>query len=52
MEQLAQASLEQLTAVKGVGEKTAEKLIDTAKQLLQPPAAEPEAPGASEPSDA
>jgi hypothetical protein len=41
VEQLAQSSPEQLTAVKGVGEKTSEKLIELAKQLVQPPATEP-----------
>ncbi len=51
VEQLAQASLEQLTAVKGVGEKTAEKLIELAKQLLQPPPQAGLRPPATEPPE-
>ena len=35
VEQLAQATPEQLTAIKGVGDKTAQKLIDTAKEALE-----------------
>jgi N utilization substance protein A len=35
VEQLASATVEQLTAMKGIGEKTAEKLIAAAKQVLE-----------------
>ena len=46
---LASATVEQLTAIKGIGEKTAERLIETAQQALGaaiPPAA-PEAAAAA-----
>jgi N utilization substance protein A len=36
VEQLAQATVEQLTAIKGIGEKTAQKIIEAAKEALQP----------------
>ena len=35
IEQLAALSLESLTAIKGVGEKTAQKLLDAARQVLK-----------------
>ncbi len=50
VEQLAKATVEQLTAIKGVGEKTAEKFIEAAKQALQqPPTQVDDTPPASEP---
>ncbi len=52
VEQLASATVEQLTAIKGVGDKTAEKLIDAAKRALESssaPAIESETPS-GEPS--
>ncbi len=45
VQQLARASVEQLTAVKGVGEKTAVALIEAAKEALQH--ATPAAPAAA-----
>jgi len=36
-EQLAASTIEQLTALKGIGEKTAEKLLEAAKKALQEP---------------
>lgn len=49
--QLAAMSLEQLTAIKGIGEKTAQKLLETAQAAL---AAAPPAPsaGGTEPAGA
>jgi N utilization substance protein A len=44
LEQLAQATVAQLTAAKGVGEKTAQRLIDTAQRALHPATSSPEAP--------
>ena len=55
VQQLASTSLEQLTAVKGVGEKTAEKLLEAAKSALSatpaPAAPSEETPAASEPTE-
>ncbi|MBI4597574.1 MAG: transcription termination/antitermination protein NusA [Candidatus Omnitrophica bacterium] len=43
--QLAAKTLEQLTAIKGIGEKTAEKLLQSAKaSLSQPPSGGPASP--------
>ena len=54
LQQLAAMTVEQLTAVKGVGDKTAEKLIEVAKQALEHPASTdtptPTTPESSEPS--
>ncbi len=52
VQQLAALSLEQLTAIKGIGEKTAQKLLESAQQALAAPSAsetqrpsdEPQAP--------
>ncbi|MBI3087777.1 MAG: transcription termination/antitermination protein NusA [Candidatus Omnitrophica bacterium] len=59
VQQLADATVEQLTAIKGIGDKTAEKLIEAAKEAVQAAqakaqeAAAPEHPPAqSEPSSA
>ncbi len=41
VEQLASMTLEQLTAVKGIGEKTAQKILESAKQALAKSAAAP-----------
>jgi len=59
VEQLASATIEQLSAIKGIGEKTAEKLIQAAKRALAkaqepstaaaPPQQEESAPEASAP---
>ncbi len=48
VQQLAQATPEQLTAIKGVGEKTAQKLIDVAKAALETASAPAAAPAAPE----
>ncbi|MBI2093361.1 MAG: transcription termination/antitermination protein NusA [Candidatus Omnitrophica bacterium] len=39
IEQLSQKTLEQMTAIKGVGEKTAQKLLETAQEFLAAQAA-------------
>ena len=52
VEQLAFASAEQLAAIKGVGKKTAEKLIDAAKEALHPSAAGEAPASASPPAEA
>jgi N utilization substance protein A len=49
VEQLAAMTVEQLTAVKGIGEKTAQRLLESAQQALasaaaEPPAAQPPPP--------
>ena len=64
VEPLAEASVEQLTAIKGIGEKTAQKLIEAAKAALsasrpvpareqpsQAPGAQAAAPARAEPGD-
>jgi len=53
VEQLASATAQQLAAIKGIGEKTAGKLIEAAKQALQAGAAHAEhaEPGGSTPQD-
>ena len=51
VQQLAEATVEQLTAIKGVGEKTAEKIIEAATQALtqaSPQAPEPSSDQAAE----
>ena len=50
-EQLASSTIEQLTALKGIGEKTAEKLLEAAKAALQEPASTETAPAAEAPPD-
>ncbi len=55
IQQLASIGLEQLTSIKGVGEKTAQKLLETAQTALATPAAppasvEPSAQAADEPT--
>lgn len=49
VEQLAAATVEQLIAIKGIGEKTAEKLIQAAKEALAK--AQAPKPGESEPAN-
>lgn len=44
VEQLAAMSLEQLAVVKGIGEKTAEKLVEAAREVLAKAAAQPASP--------
>ncbi|MBI1992016.1 MAG: transcription termination/antitermination protein NusA [Candidatus Omnitrophica bacterium] len=40
LQQLAACTVEQLTAIKGIGEKTAQKLLDSVKTVLSQPPAE------------
>ena len=53
VQQLAALSFEQLTAIKGIGEKTAQKLLESAKEALSAPAAsDSSAPAGSDQSAA
>ncbi len=51
LQQLAGMTLEQLTAIKGIGEKTAQKLLETAQEALSKAAAEPPTPAVLQPQD-
>lgn len=51
LEQLAAMTVEQLTAIKGIGEKTAQKLLEAAQAALSQAATEPASPAVLPPQD-